>query len=563
MKHIIQYNQFIGEEDFLSLEEDKYKYAIVSGTNSGKTTYIIEKLKKENHPFIFLVDTIALGLNLSKKFAIPFHYSGNKVEIETKQVITLYNHLGFFYSESNMNRIIIIDEVHSLITARRYRKEHILDLISELSYYDKIIGLTGTFIHSQWFDSFTIFQCEREKPVIPVNLVRYSDSVTKVVDLTKVAIENGNQVFIYLQSKSISGDYGKLIATLRENGINSISVINSETIKDETDFEGAKDIVEQEYFKTQVLISTYSQGYSLNNENVTYIGFPGINYIDVVQSIARLRKSSVSVNLLSNANNSTGEFLVETKNLFNSILSNCRKEQKEAFALMKSEKHFERIIQQKTVSRYFQNAYTIDTNLIALDVTQSISDAMQYNFGLLQSMLQYYGFYITSLENTLTEIKISADKSAKESKQQRIREQCSVMFTLLENKVTLPSHILPLFQQYKQLCEIMPDSEAKTFMLDKYHRTTKLAMEEIFLRGYFASPEKLAYKHLKLLVLNNFKSGETYTLNEVKETMQKFAKECDVQIRPSKEISTLGCILEIRELSKRHENKVIKVIVIK
>ena len=188
---------------------------------------------------------------------------------------------------------------------------------------------------------------------------------------------------------------------------------------------------------------------------------------------------------------------------------------------------------------------------------------MQYNFGLLQSMLQYYGFYITSLENTLTEIKISADKSAKESKQQRIREQCSVMFTLLENKVPLPSHILPLFQQYKQLCEIMPDSEAKTFMLDKYHRTTKLAMEEIFLKGYFASPEKLAYKHLKLLVLNNFKSGETYTLNEVKETMQKFAKECDVQIRPSKEISTLGCILEIRELSKRHENKVIKVIVIK
>ena len=76
MKHVIQYNRFIGENDFLSLDNDKFKFIIASGTNSGKTTYIIEKLLKENRPFIFLVDTIALGKNLSKKFNLPFHYYG-------------------------------------------------------------------------------------------------------------------------------------------------------------------------------------------------------------------------------------------------------------------------------------------------------------------------------------------------------------------------------------------------------------------------------------------------------------------------------------------------------
>lgn len=559
MKKVIHYKKFIGESDFLSLDDEKYKYVIVSGTGSGKTSYILEKLKRENRPFIFLVDTIALGLNLSKKFDIPFHYSGNKVHIGYPQVITLYNHLGAFYSEENLDRVVIIDEIHSLITARRYRKEHILELIAELSYYDKIIGLTGTFIHSQWFDNFTILQCENNKGKQTITIVRYSNAVSKAAEITQKALNDGKQVFIYIQSKSISGEYGKLITTLKENGIEKISVLNSETIKDEFEFEGAKEIVEDERFEAEVLISTYSQGYSLKNPAVVYICFPEINYIDIIQSIARLRKTPSSINILNNARNGQGNFLFETERRFVQILSSCREEQKNANTVMKSEKHFERIIERKAVGRYFSNSYTIDTNLIALDVTQSLSYDMQDNLGLLESMLDYYGFVITSSENdkpndiTLATI----DKSVKEQKQERIKQQCSVMFTLIENGMQLPAAIQPLFQKYQELCEVMPKEEAQAFMTETYPTATRQTVEETYLRACFNAPSKVEYRHLKHLALDYFQPGKSYFTEEIKEVMQTFAKESEVTIKNSKEVMTLGCIVEIKETTKREDNKII------
>ena len=560
MKHVIQYNRFIGENDFLSLDNDKFKFIIASGTNSGKTTYIIEKLLKENRPFIFLVDTIALGKNLSKKFNLPFHYSGNKVNIETKQVITLYNHLGFFYSEHNLDRIIVIDEVHSLITALSYRKEHIQNLVEELSYYDKIIGLTGTFISSKFFDNFIVFQCDREKEKLPVTLVRFSNVIGKVVELTKAAIERRSKVFIYIQNKSLTGDFGKLIATLKENGIDSISVLNSETIKDENNIDGAVEIVEQETFNTQVLISTYSQGFSLQNDNVEFICFPGVNYVDMVQSIARLRRNPVNIYVLNNATNGNGDFVTETERLFNLILSECHNEQRIALATMKSERHFSRILESKPVCKYFENSYSIDTNLVAHDVIAAISTEMEWNIGLLQSMLNYYGLTISFIDDINPKITPCEIKTTKEGKQIEIQHQCNVMFTLLDNNLSIPQNMFPLFQQYKQLCEIMSSKDAKTFMIEKYPTMTKQGMVEVLLRGYFNSPAKVEHKFLKVLVLNHFKSGEVYSVTEIKQIMQKFAKECNIPIKPSKEVMTLGCILEIKAKTKKEKGKVIHVI---
>ena len=96
-------------------------------------------------------------------------------------------------------------------------------------------------------------------------------------------------------------------------------------------------------------------------------------------------------------------------------------------------------------------------------------------------------------------------------------------------------------------------------MIEKYPTMTKQGMVEILLRGYFNSPAKVDYKLLKNLVLNYFKSGEVYSAAEIKTVMQKFSKECEIKIKPSKEIMVLGCILEIKKINKRKQDKFIKV----
>ena len=132
------------------------------------------------------------------------------------------------------------------------------------------------------------------------------------------------------------------------------------------------------------------------------------------------------------------------------------------------------------------------------------------------------------------------------------------MFTLLDNNLSLPQNMFPLFQQYKQLCEIMSNKDAKTFMIEKYPTMTKQGMVEVLLRGYFNSPAKVEHKFLKVLVLNYFKSGEVYSVTEIKEVMQKFAKECNIPISTSKEVMTLGCVMKIKRTTIRENNKIIK-----
>ena len=85
-------------------------------------------------------------------------------------------------------------------------------------------------------------------------------------------------------------------------------------------------------------------------------------------------------------------------------------------------------------------------------------------------------------------------------------------------------------------------------------------MERILLKSYMNAPDRVEYKLLKTLVLNHFKSGKVYLLTEIKETMQKFAKECKIKINKSKEVMTLGCVIKIKKTTKRENGKVIHAI---
>jgi hypothetical protein len=500
---VVKYDNFIGETNFLKgkLMSSNYKRIIISGTNSGKSTYIIKEAKEQCEKFIFVVDTIALGKQLAKKFDLPFHYSGNKVDPNTPQVITLYNWLGYFYNEDNLDRLLIIDEIHTLVTARKYRKAHILDFIEELSYYDRIIGLTGTFIKSRWFDDFFIDNCQSDKPKVDATVVRFNDDVQKVAGLTKQAIDEGKQVFIYLQSKSEDGKFGRLISLLSDHGITSIKALNSNTVNDEENLEGASEVLETESFSSEVLISTYSQGYSINNPNVVYICFPQVSYVDIAQSIARLRNKPSKSYILSNAWLSNDLFDSAYDEVYQSIVNQCRLEQKEAKRKAKSERHFQRFMEKKNTGKYFLTQEMIDDNLIALDTVEVLTEKMQKDLGLLQSALSHYGVIISEAKQVVTPV-IKDETKNQELETEDPNKLVNLMFTYFNSELPMPSKLFSILEDYKELANYLDPFNAVEFMLNQWPTMTSQEFSKFIATEQFKQPNTTEKKLFKTFIID-------------------------------------------------------------
>ena len=61
-KLVKHFNDFLSETNFMSeIDFQKpFKLMVNSPTGSGKTTYVINYLKENNIPFVFLADTLLL-----------------------------------------------------------------------------------------------------------------------------------------------------------------------------------------------------------------------------------------------------------------------------------------------------------------------------------------------------------------------------------------------------------------------------------------------------------------------------------------------------------------------
>lgn len=554
---IIYYNHRISETNFLrgKLMDSNYKRIIISGTNSGKTHYVINEAKEQCQKFIFVVDTIALGKQLSKKFGLPFHYSGNKVDPNTPQVITLYNWLGYFYNEDNLDRLLIIDEIHTLVTARKYRKDHIIDFIEEMSYYDRIIGLTGTFIKSKWFDDFFIDNCQSDKPKVEATVVRFNDDVQKVAGLTKQAIDDGKQVFIYLQSKDPKGKFGRLVSLLNDHGITSIKGLNSVTVKEEENLEGVTEILETELFSSQVLISTYSQGYSINNANVVYICFPEVSYIDIAQSIARLRNLPHKAYILSNAWLESSLFESAYDDAYRAIVNQCRLEQKEAKVKAKSQRHFQRFMEKKSTGKYFLNLETIDDNLIALDTVETLTDNMQKDLGLLKSALDHYGVNIGSVERLSTPL-IREEETNQDLETEDPNKLVSLMFQYLGNGLSMPAKLFSVYKDFQELQQYLDLVQATEFMLETWHTLTPQEFSKFITTEQFKNPDTVEKKLFKKLVLEEFQVGNIYEPEVLRQTVRDLADQSGLKVNPTKEKNLLECLVTVKRANKANHLKI-------
>jgi len=94
---------------------------------------------------------------------LPLHYAGNKLDPDTKQLVTIYNHLPYFQNKGKPKHKVLLDEVHALVVDA-YRDDTIKAMVRSLSFFKKVVCLTGTLIESKFFNHYYLIQ---GSPVLP------------------------------------------------------------------------------------------------------------------------------------------------------------------------------------------------------------------------------------------------------------------------------------------------------------------------------------------------------------------------------------------------------------
>ncbi len=291
------------------------KTLVVAPTGSGKTTAVIDSLLESEERLLIVTPTIALAKQIAApkydtdgtllRRELPVHYSGHTISPTERVVVTVYDHI---YTFARDGRTLVVDEIHNIITALSYRRRTIENLRKCFVFFRRIVGLTGTHIDCRFWADWHIIHFEPTDNSNQRTLTRqpfYKKSLyAEAAKTIESHVSSGRQVFVYMQDKT--DGLASLIAELTARCVTSVSTLNSTTLRSgELDLTGATEVIETGRFSTDVLITTFAEGISILNQNVTYIAFES-DYVSLAQSLSRLRHKPFAAILLSNADMAIG-----------------------------------------------------------------------------------------------------------------------------------------------------------------------------------------------------------------------------------------------------------------
>jgi hypothetical protein len=312
-KEVASFKRYMSEVFVLKSYEEETRMLINAPTNTGKTSTVIKQALAKHEWVIILCSELIPAMQVAKEYGLPIHWSGNKIDPNTKQLVTIYNHLPYFQNKGKPKHTVILDEVHALVTDA-YRDDTIKAMVRSLAFFKVAYCLTGTLIESRFFNHYYLFEGKPETSPIQASLVRYENDIAAVTKMTShYVLKENKQVMIYLQD--LSTKLPKLIQALTESGISSITLLNSDSIRD-LGMSNGQSVIDNERFDTEVLITTYRQSYNLQNEDLVYICFPNTDVVSIAQSIVRARKPLHKAFILSNANKDELEWSSTYKALY-------------------------------------------------------------------------------------------------------------------------------------------------------------------------------------------------------------------------------------------------------
>lgn len=540
---IKQYVSELGDEILLNRD----KVILDAPTNSGKTRYVINCMKKTEDRFVYYADTLILAQQTAYQYGLTFHSADNPAPNGEKWISTVYNHYPKFTSEGYSTTIE--DEFHTSVSDYGYKNE-IIDNVEAFSKYNTTrILLSGTPLeYPKDFEHIKIIKSKPQEHKINVitdfnvNGDNYRNDVFLGEVLT--AINSGKQVWISLFDKS--KDLPLLIQSLIKNEVprNKIAMINADT----KDGDAFTQLVEKNKIDNyQVIFTTFVQGFNItgNCDDYKLIILPNPrakhSWADVIQIYNRFRDNQGNLESVLLWNNFPGKinklvFELEREEFYkNEKLYETEMERLKQFHYsfaQAKEGTFDPKISEWVINEYKLGLVKVDlkvnTKKMKYNVYKKITDMMWTDFEIMKELLSRGGITLEKIESNFCEFKHLDEEELAELKklsEDRILQKNKLVLEKL-NCLDDLSFSSPYYFPLKELFELTNDFElSKQKIIENFGNKRKMnkLIDEIRLKY----SKDIGSKLYRKLIFETFEDGNSYSNNEILDKMQSIAIEID------------------------------------
>lgn len=378
-----------------------FKVSIDAPTGSGKTTYIIEYLKAKNIPFVFLTDTLLLMKQVAKDNELPTFSSADKSGYNAPQVVSVYNHI----SKLCKDRVVIIDEAHSMVADYGYKKEVIEDLLAFGDIATQVILLSGTPLYSgdEFYNDVVEYKCVKETPKqYNINFVQTNEDTYEQVLSLAMGMKSRGMIPV-ISLLDTSNKSSKLHNLLEVNGFKNIGLINSVVKDGETDLDSTHydELINKSTISADVIITTYVQGYSILNDNVGLIIMPSANrhsYVALAQMVARPRNiEDIEIYLVGSLGNAVSFSSFDT--MQNVLEEAKRKEVADALSVVRRNAKTNRaakalLAMSGSLAKLINATLTLDEQMLSNIIMESTTNIMYSCMGSANVVLNKYNIHL-------------------------------------------------------------------------------------------------------------------------------------------------------------------------
>lgn len=546
-----------------------FKIMVDAPTGSGKTHYIINYLKDNNIPFVFLVDTLLLMNQISKTYGIDSYSAANRQNYNKSMLVTVYNHIESLYK----NRVVIIDEAHSMVADYGYKKSVIDNLLLFGTESKQVILMSGTPLISndEFYNNINIIKCT---PIVPkeykINMLLTKDSEDKYNSIVTLAQDMKSRGLIPVISLLDTKDkLNTVYDLLLNNGFDNIGLINSVVKDGEMDLDSThyNELINDSILNADVIITTYVQGYNINNENCGLIIFPSSNkhsYIAIAQLVARFRRiNNLEIYLLMtfNPDNDITDWYkasfdfnrlqqVTYETLYSEVVDFITKT-KANYHTNRAIRHFINLDSQ--LSHLVDVNLEVDSQMLALNVINKLTANMYDNIITMNTILNQFNITIEINQLNLN----TTTMTTTETKAIDYKIAVNNFFNNLEvERIPQTTMNLKVYEAYKDLKNNykLLDSEIKEILLETFGN--KKAFERVKLAMDFRNSNDKEIKQIRFQILTSFEVGKWYSSQEIKTKVQNILKSNDSNVSLNRAGEVFQFMFSTEESFKRIDGKI-------
>jgi hypothetical protein len=559
--------KFMEDLDF----QKPFKISVDAPTSSGKTHYVINYLKQQNIPFVFLVDTLLLMKQISEDYKVSKYSSEFKDNYNDSQLVSVYNHIESLYKD----KVVVIDEAHSLVTDYGFKTSVIENLLTFAGEARQVILLSGTPVISkdEFYKNIEIIKCTCDSPKqynIDTIITKDSDDkIDNVISLAKAMKDNGKIPVISLLDTR--DKLNQLCDLLTGNGFTNIALINSIVKDGELDLDSThyEELVKSGNLDADAVITTYVQGYNINNLNCGLIIFPAKNkhsYISLAQMVARFRNiEELEIQMvLTEPKIKTEEIVTKFwdnfDKMYQKLSENSYKTVTDFINATKSQYSTNRAIR-KYLSVDSKLSHLINTNLevdsqkLALSVLNQITNLMYTNIQTANIILKQYNI------NLILNKTVNKNNNIMERTQNIAINNKIAVITFFNNlevgRIPQTTMNLKVNSVYDDLRKYyLLNIEIKEILLE--HFGNKQAIERVKLSLDFRFSNDTTIKKIRQQILTAFKLKQWYSSAEIKDKMQVILTDNNSTVSLNRAAEIFKFLFQIEEKVKRIDDKIIR-----